>query len=124
MSWCGFPHYGDIVKRGEHPGRRLPRFMAFSGHDQNIAGTQGGKSPGDSLAPITRVYGAGAASEHRPTNRRRVFRPRIVVSDPGDIGEASGGGAHQRPFARIAIAAGTEQYMQASAARDVRTERL
>ena len=100
---------------------RLALLVALARHRQHVAGPSpfSASAIARSRSPISRAAGAGG--QHRGADRGRVLAARIVVGDDGHVGEARGGGAHQRPLAAVAVAAGAEHHVQP--ARGMRAQR-
>ena len=66
----------------------------------------------DRRAAVADLARAGAGRKDRGADRGRVLAPRIVVGDDDVVGGGGGDRAHQRPLARIAVAAGAEHQPQ------------
>ena len=109
---------GDVVERMDHAADDLALLVALAGHHQHVAVAQHGRrrrgSPrGGRRSPA----GPGAPARISARMAAGSSRARIVVGDDGDVGQAGGDRAHQRPLAAVAVAAGAEDHDQPAARR-------
>ncbi len=96
----------------------LPGFVALAGDQQRVALLQHRRRRRGSpraRSPISSAPGRGG--ENRGADRGRVLRARIVVGDDDDVGRAGRDLAHDRPLARVAVAAAAEDDDRAGRAR-------
>src|SRR5439155_6701147 len=94
-----------VAKRYGRLADRLAAFVAFAGHQQNVALRQRLDGHADGACPVAGIDSVRAAGKHLGADAARILAPRIVVRHIGDIGKLRGHGAHLRPLAPVAIAA-------------------
>ncbi len=93
----------------------LAGFMTFAGDQENVTGAQIGDGAPDRLPPVAGFTGAARGSDDCGANCAGIFAAGIVVGDDHPVGFGGGDGAHQGPFAAIAIAAGAEYHDEPAA---------
>ena len=97
------------------PGDYLALLVTLAGDDEDIAFGQQAGGMGDGFAAVGDLDRSRRGGENGGADGGRVFGARIVISDNGDIREASGDLAHLRPLAAIAVAAAAEHHHQLAA---------